>query len=72
MKLVDVAEHPLRLAGSEALAETLKQQGFETDSPVFFDTIRVKAPGAAAQIAGRARRPVHVLLASELVERASA
>ncbi len=38
-----------------ALARTLAEQGFETQSPVFFDTIRVQVPGAAAEVVGRAR-----------------
>jgi len=37
------------------LAATLHSQGFETDSPEFFDTVRVIIPGGAAAAAGRAR-----------------
>jgi glycine dehydrogenase len=38
-----------------ALAQALKEQGFETDGSAFFDTLRVKVPGAAAQAVDRAR-----------------
>jgi glycine dehydrogenase len=37
------------------LAATLQAQGFKTDNPEFFDTVRVIIPGGAAAAAGRAR-----------------
>jgi glycine dehydrogenase len=38
-----------------ALAQTLQDQGYRTEAPGFFDTVRVLMPGAAAQAAARAR-----------------
>jgi glycine dehydrogenase len=37
------------------LARTLEDHGFETDVAAFFDTVRVRVPGGAAEAAGRAR-----------------
>jgi glycine dehydrogenase len=37
------------------LAATLGEHGYRTDSPSFFDTVRVRVPGGAAQAAERAR-----------------
>jgi glycine dehydrogenase len=37
------------------LARLLHEQGFETESPVFFDTVRVRVPGGAAAALQRAR-----------------
>ncbi len=36
------------------LARALTAAGFETEAPAFFDTVRVRVPGAAARIAARA------------------
>jgi glycine dehydrogenase len=38
-----------------ALAQALKDHGFETDGSAFFDTVRVKVPGGAAAALQRAR-----------------
>jgi glycine dehydrogenase len=37
-----------------SLARTLQAQGFETDGSAFFDTVRVRVAGGAAEAAGRA------------------
>ncbi|MGH9127985.1 MAG: glycine dehydrogenase (aminomethyl-transferring), partial [Acidimicrobiales bacterium] len=45
-----------RVHGKAAtLASALRQAGYETDCPAFFDTVRVTVPGSAAQIVARAR-----------------
>jgi len=45
-----------RVHGKAAtLAQTLKDQGFETDGTAFFDTLRVMVPGGAAAAIQRAR-----------------
>ena len=38
-----------------ALAQTLQDQGYRTQDPGFFDTVRVLMPGAAAEAVARAR-----------------
>src|SRR6266702_427926 len=38
-----------------ALAQTLQDQGYRTENPGFFDTVRVLMPGAAAEAVARAR-----------------
>jgi len=42
-------------AMAASLARTLQEHGFETDRAAFFDTVRVRVPGGAAEAAGRAR-----------------
>ncbi len=42
-------------AMAASLARTLQEHGFETDHAAFFDTVRVRVPGGAAEAAARAR-----------------